>query len=418
MSLTSPDHTQIAGATPALTPSPTRGSTSASTGASTSAATSASAAAARAASTAAPPVVEVDRIVHGFGPHTVIDRLSFSLARGTIACLLGPSGCGKTTVLRALAGFEPLRAGEIRIDGRVVSSAGTGLPPEQRRIGMVFQDYALFPHLDVAANVAFGLTGRERAARAARVREMLALVGLHDAGGRYPHELSGGQQQRVALARALAPRPALLLLDEPFSNLDVDLRERLGQEVRGILRAQGTTAILVTHDQYEAFAMADEIGVMHQGTIAQWGDAHTLYHRPATRFVAGFIGQGVWLPGRRRGSDIDLALGTLPCRAATLAGSATLADPNGEVEVLIRPDDLVHDEASPLRAQVTDKAFRGANILYTLRLADGSRVLALVPSHHDVPVGATLGLRVEADDVVAFPALDAAPDQPSPARPA
>ncbi|MFC4418696.1 ABC transporter ATP-binding protein [Cupriavidus pampae] len=345
-----------------------------------------------------PPVVEVDRIMHGFGRHTVIDGLSFSLARGTIACLLGPSGCGKTTVLRAIAGFEPLRAGQIRIDGQVVSSASGGLPPEQRRIGMVFQDYALFPHLDVAANVGFGLIGEDRGARAARVREMLALVGLHDAGGRYPHELSGGQQQRVALARALAPRPALLLLDEPFSNLDVDLRERLGQEVREILRTQGTTAILVTHDQHEAFAMADEIGVMHGGKIVQWGHAHGLYHQPATRFVAGFIGQGVLLPGRVHASDaIALSIGTLPWRNP-------LALPDGaEVDVLIRPDDLVHDEAAALRVRILDKAFRGANILYTLQLDDGSRVLALVPSHHDLPVGATLGLRVEADDVVAFP---------------
>ncbi|WP_446718076.1 ABC transporter ATP-binding protein [Cupriavidus sp. OTU4054] len=344
------------------------------------------------------PVVELDRIVHGFGRHTVVDGLSFSLARGTIACLLGPSGCGKTTVLRAIAGFETLRGGEIRLDGEVVSSAGRGLPPEQRRIGMVFQDYALFPHLDIAANVGFGLVGDDRATRAARVREMLALVGLHDAGGRYPHELSGGQQQRVALARALAPRPALLLLDEPFSNLDIDLRERLGQEVRDILRAQGATAILVTHDQHEAFAMADEIGVMHGGRIEQWGDAHALYHQPATRFVAGFVGQGVLLPGRVRApGEIALSIGTLPWR-----NPLALADGAG-VDVLIRPDDLVYDDGSPLRGRVRDRAFRGASILYTVELADTSRVLALVPSHHDLPVGAPLGLRLEADDVVAFP---------------
>ena len=344
------------------------------------------------------PVVEVDRIAHAFGRHTVIDGLSFSLTAGTIACLLGPSGCGKTTVLRAIAGFETLRAGEIRIDGEVVSSAGSGLPPEHRRIGMVFQDYALFPHLTIADNVGFGLIGTHRTQRDARVREMLALVGLHDAGNRYPHELSGGQQQRVALARALAPRPALLLLDEPFSNLDIDLRERLGQEVRDILRAQGTTAILVTHDQHEAFAMADEIGVMHGGRIEQWGDAHTLYHQPATRFVAGFIGQGVLLRGRVRKRAIALAIGTLPWRNALALADGT------EVDVLIRPDDLVHDDAGPLRGRVLDKAFRGASILYTLQLDDGSRVLALVPSHHDLPPGATLGLRVEADDVIAFEA--------------
>lgn len=363
-----------------------------------------------------PALLTIEGVSMRFGAYQALDRIDLEIQQGEFVALLGPSGCGKTTLLRSIAGFLRPESGRILIEGQDISR----LAAHHRPLNTVFQNYALFPHMSVLENVAYGprRQGASKQTAAERARSALDMVGLADFGPRYPREMSGGQQQRVALARALAPRPALLLLDEPFSNLDVDLRERLGQEVRGILRAQGTTAILVTHDQYEAFAMADEIGVMHQGTIAQWGDAHTLYHRPATRFVAGFIGQGVWLPGRRRGSDIDLALGTLPCRAATLAGSATLADPNGEVEVLIRPDDLVHDEASPLRAQVTDKAFRGANILYTLRLADGSRVLALVPSHHDVPVGATLGLRVEADDVVAFPALDAAPDQPSPARPA
>ncbi|WP_354686199.1 ABC transporter ATP-binding protein [Cupriavidus necator] len=344
-------------------------------------------------------VIEVDRIRHAFGRHAVVKGLSFAVPRGNIACLLGPSGCGKTTVLRAIAGFEPLQDGRIVLDGQTVSSSGSMLAPEQRRIGMVFQDYALFPHLDVAANVGFGLAKARRAERAARVDEVLELVGLAGAGSNYPHELSGGQQQRVALARALAPRPELLLLDEPFSNLDVDLRERLSLEVRAILKAQGTTAILVTHDQHEAFAMADEIGVMHDGVIEQWGSAHDLYHRPASRFVAGFIGQGVLMPGHLRGgSEIDLELGLL-------RPAAPLALPAGAaVDVLVRPDDIVHDDASPMRAEVVHKAFRGAEILYTLRLASGGRVLALVPSHHNHAVGELIGIRVEIEDVVAFAA--------------
>ncbi|UDM49716.1 ABC transporter ATP-binding protein [Cupriavidus sp. MP-37] len=347
----------------------------------------------------APAVIEVERIRHAFGRHAVVKGLSFSVARGHIACLLGPSGCGKTTVLRAIAGFEPLQDGRIVLDGQTVSSSGTLLAPEQRRIGMVFQDYALFPHLDVAANVGFGLTRASRAERAARVDEVLQLVGLDGAGRQYPHELSGGQQQRVALARALAPRPELLLLDEPFSNLDVDLRERLSHEVRAILKAQGTTAILVTHDQHEAFAMADEIGVMHDGVIEQWGSAHDLYHRPATRFVAGFIGQGVLLAGRMRdAAQIELELGLLrPAVPLDLPAGAA-------VDVLVRPDDIVHDDASPMRAEVVHKAFRGAEILYTLRLASGGRVLALVPSHHNHAVGERIGIRVEIEDVVAFAA--------------
>jgi iron(III) transport system ATP-binding protein len=206
------------------------------------------------------------------GLHTVVDDFSLSLAAGDIACLFGPSGCGKTTVLRAIAGFEPLRAGTIRLDDVALSSARTHLPPEQRRVGMMFQEYALFPHLSAAKNVAFGLRRLGRAAQEARVAEMLALVGLAEAGERYPHELSGGQQQRIALARALAPSPALLLLDEPFSNLDGGTRERLTAEVRGILKQAGQTAILVTHHEAEAHAMADRIGVMHNGRITHWLD--------------------------------------------------------------------------------------------------------------------------------------------------
>jgi iron(III) transport system ATP-binding protein len=350
-------------------------------------------------STSSTPVIEVDGIQHAFATHRVIDGLSFSLERGEIACLLGPSGCGKTTVLRAIAGFEPVQRGRIVLDGRVVSAQGTHVPPEHRRIGMVFQDYALFPHLTVTDNVAFGLQATPRAERRARVDEVLALVGLSGSEHKYPHELSGGQQQRVALARALAPKPELLLLDEPFSNLDVDLRERLSLEVRNILKAQNTTAILVTHDQHEAFAMADEIGVMHLGRIEQWDTAYNLYHRPATRFVADFVGQGVLMPGRRIGpSEIAVELGILKSLPSALRDQE-----GSEVDVLIRPDDIVHDDASPLHAEVLHKAFRGAEILYTLRLAGGGKVLSLVPSHHNHAIGEHIGIRIEVDHVVAFP---------------
>ncbi|MDA7414945.1 ABC transporter ATP-binding protein [Xenophilus arseniciresistens] len=207
------------------------------------------------------------------GPHAVVRGLNLSLAAGRIACLLGPSGCGKTTVLRAVAGFEPVRAGEIRLGDTLLSSPGTHLPPEARRVGMMFQEYALFPHLDAAQNVGFGLRRLPAQAQRARVAELLALVGLADAGGRYPHELSGGQQQRIALARALAPEPALLLLDEPFSNLDGATRERLTVEVRDILRSAGQTAILVTHNEAEAHVMADHVGTMHGGSITHWRNA-------------------------------------------------------------------------------------------------------------------------------------------------
>ena len=339
-------------------------------------------------------LLEVDKLGHAYGKQVVVHDLSFSLPRGAIGCLLGPSASGKTTVLRSIAGFEAPQQGTIRISGRVVSGPGVMLPPERRRIGMVFQDYALFPHRSVAENIAFGLHAAAHGERTARVQELTALVGLEAALDKYPHEISGGQQQRVALARALAPRPELLLLDEPFSNLDIELRERLSAEVRGIIKASGATAVLVTHDQQEAFAMADEIGILHQGRIQQWDSAYNLYHRPANRFVADFIGQGVFLPARvLNGSEIEIELGVLK-GAAPHGGAA--------VEVLLRPDDVVHDDAAPAKAEVVHKAFRGAEILYTLRLPSGRKVLALVPSHHNHALGERIGIRLDVDHVVAF----------------
>ena len=329
---------------------------------------------------------------------------TLALRAGDIGVLIGPSGCGKTTLLRAVAGLERLSAGSIRLGDELVSSARAHVAPEQRRVGMVFQDYALFPHLDVAHNVAFGIRQRPAAERATRVAEVLALVDLAGAQGRFPHELSGGQQQRVALARAMAPAPRLLLLDEPFSNLDVDLRERLAHELRGILKAAGATALFVTHDQLEAFAIGDQIGVMHQGRLHQWDDAYSLYHRPATRFVADFIGHGVFVPARivpcGDGARLDTPLGPLEhLTDCPLPG----AYPQGRCDLLLRADDIVHDDGAPVRAQIVRKAFRGSEFLYTLRLASGETLLAHVPSHHNHRVGEWIGIRPEVDHVVTFP---------------
>ncbi len=333
-----------------------------------------------------------------------VQGVTLSLKAGDIGVLIGPSGCGKTTLLRAVAGLEPVTGGEIRLTKSVVSSATLSVPPELRRIGMVFQDYALFPHLSVGRNVAFGIHQLPRAEQAARVAEVLKLVGLEGNEHRYPHELSGGQQQRVALARALAPRPQLMLLDEPFSNLDVDLRERLAHEVRGILKAAGATALFVTHDQFEAFAIGDVIGVMNEGHLHQWDDAYTLYHRPATRFVADFIGHGVFAPATlvQRGNNVV---------AQTPLGDLTDLDecplpssyPAGECDVLLRADDIVHDDHAPVQAQIVRKSFRGSEFLYTLRLASGHTVLAHVPSHHDHALGEWIGIRAQVDHVVTFP---------------
>ena len=349
-------------------------------------------------------MLALDRIAQSYGRKAVLNDVSFRLTPGQIGCLLGPSGCGKTTALRLIAGFEKLDSGEIRIGGEAVAGANWSLPPDQRQVGLVFQDYALFPHLSVAANVAFGLSGLSNEQRALRVQQMLKLVGLSREAGSWPHQLSGGQQQRVALARALAPKPRLLLLDEPFSNLDVELREKLSLEVRDILKHEGTTALLVTHDQHEAFAMADVIGVMNEGVIQQWDVPYNLYHRPQSRFVADFIGQGVFLPGTvLDAQQVEVELGLLASKAPLECGQGCAScDRQCHVDVLLRPDDIVHDDASPMQAEVVHKAFRGAEILYTLRLGSGARVLSLVPSHHNHAIGERIGIRLDVDHVVTF----------------
>jgi iron(III) transport system ATP-binding protein len=350
------------------------------------------------------PLLEVDRVSHAYGKHAVVRDLSFNLAPGEIACLLGSSGCGKTTMLRLIAGFEMPSAGRIRLNGTTIASESMQLPAEQRRIGMVFQDYALFPHLSIADNIGFGLRQESAPARRRRIDDMLELIGLAEHGARYPHELSGGQQQRVALARALAPQPHLLLLDEPFSNLDVELRERLSLEVRDILKRAGMAAILVTHDQNEAFAVADMVGIMREGSIEQWDTPYNLYHRPATRHVADFIGQGVFLPGEVMSRQVvEVELGRLDSEVPLDCASSCAECQRGcRLDVLLRPDDVIHDDASEVKAEVVTKAFRGAEFLYTLRLASGAQVLSLVPSHHNHAIGEKIGIRLDVDHVVTF----------------
>jgi iron(III) transport system ATP-binding protein len=341
--------------------------------------------------------LELKNIYHAYGENLIVKDISFGLTKGSIGCLLGHSGCGKTTVLRAIAGFEEVVDGTISIKDTVVSKKGWSLPPEKRNIGMVFQDYALFPHLTVYENIALGLRKIERAEKLKTITKMLNTVRLTDVRNCYPHELSGGQQQRVALARALAPMPELLLLDEPFSNLDVDLREKLSMEVREILKEYGVTALMVTHNQHEAFAMADEIGVMRYGGIQQWDTAHNIYHKPANSFVADFVGEGVILHGIvMNHKEVKTGIGTL---------KGNLPDQYVEgciVDILIRPEDIIHDDVSPMKAEVVHKAFRGANILYTLLLDSGDKVMSLAPSHHEHPVGMKIGIKPEVDDIVIF----------------
>jgi len=329
----------------------------------------------------------------------IVRDVSFELAHGSIGCLLGPSGCGKTTLLRAIAGFERVRSGDIRIHGRTVSNPQISTPVESRQVGMVFQDYALFPHLTVQDNIAFGLSALSRAERRQRIGELAQMLEIGSLLRAYPHRLSGGQQQRVAVARAMAPRPGILLLDEPFSSLDVELREQIAREIRLVLKHDGITAILVSHNQFEAFAMADEIGVMREGRLLQWSTPFELYHRPVSAYVADFVGEGLFLEGIvRDGSSVETALGVL-------GGNESLGlDPGARIQLLVRPDDVIHDDLSPLQVRVVDRTFRGAEYLYTLELPDGSQLLSLVPSHHSHAPGEMIGIRVEMDHLVAFPA--------------
>ncbi|MDH5179577.1 MAG: ABC transporter ATP-binding protein [Gammaproteobacteria bacterium] len=342
-------------------------------------------------------ILELHAITCHYRGHTAVHELNLHVNKGDLFCLLGPSGCGKTTVLRAIAGFEPISQGKILLRGETISSPAFTLPPEKRRIGMVFQDYALFPHMNVCANVSFGLQDQPAKKRRQIADAMLEIVGLAGYGQRYIHELSGGQQQRVALARALAPKPELILLDEPFSNLDIEMREHLSQEVRQILKSQGATGILVTHDQLEAFAVGDQIGVMNQGHILQKDSAYNLYHSPKNPFVADFIGQGVFLHGKLRSPD------TVETELGIIVGDRAYDWPvDTPVKLLLRPDDLVRDANGHLTGKVINKAFKGAEIMYTLQLASGIEVLSLFPSHYDHAVGDTVKLRLAPDHMVIF----------------
>ncbi|MCH7881120.1 MAG: ABC transporter ATP-binding protein [Proteobacteria bacterium] len=341
--------------------------------------------------------LEVENLDVSYDEYQVLRQVSFTLEPGKIGCMLGPSGCGKTTVLRAIAGFEPALGGRILIDRVEVSSIHYCLAPEKRNIGMVFQDFALFPNLSVADNIGFGLKSWRKKDRQGRVQELLAMIGMPAYGQAYPHRLSGGQQQRVALARAMAPRPGILLLDEPFSSMDVDLREQLAREVRDILKQENVTAMLVTHDQHEAFAIADEICVMNEGRILQCDSGYNLYHQPVDRFVADFIGQGVIIPARVENQySVRTELGLIK-------GVAPIGSEQGSmVDVLIRPDDVVHDDASKESAIVVDKAFRGADFLYYLRMDSGIEVLCLAPSHHNHRINERIGIRLNVDHLVVF----------------
>ncbi len=362
------------------------------------------------------PYFSVQNLIVGYDDTIVVNGLSLMLEQGEIGCFLGYSGCGKTTALRAIAGLEQSRGGTIYLNNQRLTEKTArqsfAVAPAKRGMGMVFQDYALFGHLSVAKNIAFGLNKWSAADKKARVAEMLSLVELTEHADKRPNELSGGQQQRVALARALAPKPKLLLLDEPFSNLDVVLRESLAMNVRDILKRTNTTAILVTHDQNEAFALADKVGVMDKGRLVQWARPSELYHEPISPFVAEFVGEGAMIDGIIKEGHVETALGNIYRRMEVYdeSGQPQYCEydyPNGTpIKVLVRPDDIIHDDDSTQTALVIGRVFRGANYLYRLQLDDGQTVLSLVASHHNHAIGSHIGILPLLEHVVVFDEKD------------
>jgi iron(III) transport system ATP-binding protein len=336
-------------------------------------------------------VLRLSDISKSFGATQALASASLEVERGEIVALCGPTGCGKTTALRILAGFERPDRGRVEIDGTLVAGEGAWVAPDRRRVGMVFQDYALFPHLDVAANVGFGVP---RGERSGRVEELLELVGLADLGHRFPDELSGGQQQRVALARALAPRPAVVLLDEPWGAIDPLLRGTLRDDVVRILRAAGVTALLVTHDREDAFSVADRIALMRDGRIVQTGAPEQLYFEPADCWCAEFAGAANLIEGRCDGSNVDTPLG---CLRASRPPAAT------DVRVLVRPELVGLEPDGAGHAEIVERTFLGHDVLYRVRLADGTDLWSQRPSNEQVPLGARVRVRVHDGPIVVFP---------------
>jgi iron(III) transport system ATP-binding protein len=333
--------------------------------------------------------------------HPAVRDISIAAREGEILCLLGPSGCGKTTILRAIAGFEPVRSGQIFLSGRLVSSPDQMTPTEERRVGMVFQEYALFPHLRVQDNIAVGLHHLGRSERKARVQDMLRLIGLEGFERRYPHELSGGQQQRVALARALVQNPVVLLLDEPFSNLDPDMAGRMRQDLHDLLHRTKTTTILVTHDHDEAFALADRIAVLNQGRLEQFDTPETIYHMPETPFVADFVGQADFIPGTVSNGMVYSELGEFPNTLECEEGTA--------VVIMIRPDDIHLVPAKGATSRVISRQFRGSENLYAVSLPSGQIVHSSQGSTSVYQEGTPVELRVLASHTVLFKQ----PDRPA-----
>jgi iron(III) transport system ATP-binding protein len=349
------------------------------------------------------PVIALRGLTKRFGTLVAVDDFDLEVSRGEIVGILGPSGCGKTTTLRLISGFEEPDGGSVWLNGQKVAGEGAWRPPERRAVGIVFQDYALFPHLNVAANVSFGLQNVPRRQRKGRLGQMLELVGLAGLEKRYPHQLSGGQRQRVALARALAPLPVVLLLDEPFSNLDAEMRGEVRLEVRSILKQLGSTAVFVTHDQEEAFVFADRVAVMNAGRLEQVDEPEVLYNRPATHFVADFVGHGNFLPATIVDGLAQTELGALRIPGAAVDGPA---------RVLVRPHDIsLVDADGGSSLVVHERRFMGSEVEYVLELPSGQQIISHQPPEAVFQTGDLVGYRLREENLRVF--QDQASDSPA-----
>jgi iron(III) transport system ATP-binding protein len=346
-------------------------------------------------------VLELEGVEKRYDGSRVIEGLDRTVRDGELLTLLGPSGCGKTTTLRLIAGLERPDGGEVRLRGEPVTGSAF-VPPEERDVGVVFQEFALFPHLTARENVAFGLTDEPAEVRERRVDDLLELVGLPDKGDARPDELSGGQQQRIALARSLAPEPSLLLLDEPFSNLDVDLRVEMREEVRRILKEAGVTAVSVTHDQEEAMSISDRVAVMHRGTVDQVGTPEEVFQHPESRFVASFLGHASFLSGRVEGEVVETGVGTVP--RDQVHGLAPEYD-GSRIDLLVRPDDIRATGSGEANGTVVHRRYLGPTVLYRVELDSGD-VLGVMHNHADeVGLDERVRVAVDADhDLAWFPA--------------